>query len=597
MSDSISIGGASGYWGEASHATAQLLSAGKLDFLVYDYLAEITMSIMARARAKDPAAGYAGDFVTAALAPNLEEIARQKVRVISNAGGVNPVACGEAVRALLAEKGLNLRVAVITGDDLMPRLEDFAEATEMFSGQSFPEPDKILSANAYLGAFPIAKALDEGADIIITGRCVDSAVTLGACIHSFGWEADDFDRLSAGSLAGHLIECGPQATGGNFTDWRDAGDIAKIGYSIAEISSDGTCIVTKPKGTSGLASPFTIGEQMLYETGDPTAYELPDVICDFSQVTLQQDGENRVLVKGARGRAPSQHYKVSATWMDGFRAGQTILFNGYEAEARAKAFAEAVFERARLKLRASNAGDFDETNVETYGSSKHGYGEVMLTLAVRHQDARAVGLFLKEMAGMGLATPAGMSMFTGGGRPKPSSVVRLYSFLTEKSEIDVSLALDGGEDIIVSSPVLSFLDKVPEISEVTPDDFEISGSTAQVPLIALAVARSGDKGDKANIGVMARRPVFLPAIWASLNTQAVAQHFADYLENGEADVVRFYLPGSHAINFLLDHALGGGGIASLRQDAQGKGFGQKMLAMPITVPEHWAEDFDLDPIA
>ncbi len=597
MNDSISIGGASGYWGEASHATEQLLSAENLDFLVYDYLAEITMSIMARARAKDPAAGYAGDFVTAALALNLVEIARQKVRVISNAGGVNPVACAEAVRALLAEKGLDLKVAVITGDDLMPRLGDFSGATEMFSGEAFPDAARVLSANAYLGAFPIAQALDEGADIIITGRCVDSAVTLGACIHSFGWKADDFDMLSAGSLAGHLIECGPQATGGNFTDWRDAGDIAQIGYPIAEVSSDGTCVVTKPKGTKGLVSPLTVGEQMLYETGDPSAYVLPDVICDFSQVTLRQDGENRVAVKGATGSAPSQYYKVSATWMDGFRAGQTVLFNGYEAEARARAFAEAIFERARTKLRASNAGDFDETNIETFGGNGEGYGEVMLTLATRHQDARAVGLFLKEMAGMGLATPAGMSMFTGGGRPKPSPVVRLFSFLAEKDGIDVSLALGGSEPMTVSLPKLSFSNKELSASVLIPEHFEPSGQTVQVPLIALAVARSGDKGDKANIGVMARRAEFLPAIWAALSEKAVTRHFADYLKADETTVERFYLPGSHAINFLLDCALGGGGIASLRQDAQGKGFGQKMLAMPIAVPEHWLEDFDLEPIA
>lgn len=593
-SKTIFIGGASGYWGEASHATAQLLSAEKLDFLVYDYLAEITMSIMARARAKDPYAGFAGDFLTGALAPNIGEVARRKVRLISNAGGMNPKACGEAVRALLAEKGLDLNVAVITGDDLMQRIGNFDDVTEMFSSKQFPDREKILSANAYLGAFPIAKALDEGADIVITGRCVDSAVTLGACIHSFGWRANDFDLLSAGSLAGHLIECGPQATGGNFTDWRDAGDIAEIGYPIVEVSSDGSCIVTKPEGTTGHVSPLTVGEQMLYETGDPRAYLLPDVACDFSEVTLEQDGADRVLVKGTKGRAPSSQYKVSATWMDGFRAGQTFLFNGYEATEKARSFAQAIFDRTRKKLRGMNAGDFEEISVEVFGEESSDYQEVMLKLAARHQDARAIGLFLKEIAGIGLATPAGMSAFTGGGRPKPSPVVRLFSFLTDKDDIEIRLAFDDSAGVAVSLPVNRTGDKREASNILQPDSFGTESGLIEVPLITLAVARSGDKGDKANIGVMAREARFLPCIWLALSEKAVAAHFADYLESDdpESDVERFYLPGSHAINFLLDNALGGGGIASLRQDAQAKGYGQKMLSMPVAIPVEWAKELD-----
>ena len=591
---SISIGGASGYWGEALHATEQLLTTDKLDFLVYDYLAEITMSIMARSRAKDPQAGYAGDFLSGALAPNIEEIARRKVRVISNAGGVNPKACGGAVRALVTERGLDLRVAVITGDDLMPRIGKFGSVTEMFSGDAFPDTEKLLSANAYLGAFPIAKALDEGADIVITGRCVDSAVTLGACIHAFGWTAEDFDLLSAGSLAGHLIECGPQATGGNFTDWRDVGDIADIGYPIAEVSSDGSCIVAKPEGTTGLVSSLSVGEQLLYETGDPRAYLLPDVICDFSEVTLKQNGTDRVVVNGAKGRAPSSQYKVSATWIDGFRAGQTFLFNGFEAGDRARAFGEAIFDRTRKKLRGMNAGDFEETSIEIFGEDAHDYGEVMLKLAARHQDAQAIGLLLKEMAGIGLATPAGMSVFTGGGRPKPSPVVRLFSFLANKADVEIRLAFEYGDGDIVSLPEFETGNKPESVIAPCPDSFGAKSELTKVPLIAIAVARSGDKGDKANIGVLAREARFLPYIWETLTETAVANHFASYLEGDdpESDVERFYLPGSHAINFLLDNALGGGGIASLRQDAQAKGYGQKMLSMPVAIPVEWAKDLD-----
>ena len=220
MEKVVRVGGASGFWGDAAMATPQLLHAGELDYIVYDYLAEITMSIMARARAEKLEMGYATDFVSLALKPNLAEIARQKVKIIANAGGVNPQSCAAAVRALIAERGLALKVAAATGDDLLAQREELARTApaEMFSGEAFPEANKILSINAYLGAFPIAKALDEGADIVITGRCVDSAVTLGALIHEFGWRATEWDKLAAGSLAGHILECGPQATGGHFTD-------------------------------------------------------------------------------------------------------------------------------------------------------------------------------------------------------------------------------------------------------------------------------------------------------------------------------------------------------------------------------------------
>ena len=305
MSDSgttVRIGGASGYWGDAALATPQLLGAGDLDFIVYDYLAEITMAILARARAKSPEAGFATDFITAAMAPNLKEIAKQGVRIISNAGGVNPEGCATALRAEIEKQGLSLKVAVVLGDDQMDRLPEISDAgpTNMFSGAPFPETSKIGSVNTYLGAFPISTALDRGADIVITGRCVDSAVTLGAAAHCFGWQPDQLDALAGGSLAGHILECGPQATGGNFTDWQDVAErLADIGYPIAEVRTDGTFDVSKPDGTGGKVSVGTVGEQMLYEIGDPQAYSLPDVECDFANVTLTEIAPDIVRVAGA----------------------------------------------------------------------------------------------------------------------------------------------------------------------------------------------------------------------------------------------------------------------------------------------------------
>ena len=345
----IRVGGASGYWGESDMATPQLIAGGKLDYLVFDYLAEITMSIMARARAADPNKGYALDFVSAVLKPNLVEITKQGVTVISNAGGVNPQACGAAIRELVQELGLDLKVAVITGDDVLGRLKsgDLGIPTEMFSGETPPPADKLMSANAYLGAFPIAEALHQGADIVVTGRCVDSAVTLGACIHAFGWKADEWDKLSAGSLAGHVIECGPQTTGGNFTDWRDVADsIADVGYPIAEISEDGSFICTKPEGTGGKVSIGTVSEQIVYEIGDPQAYLLPDVVCDFAGVSVTQDGPERVRVVGAKGYPAPDTFTVSATYMDGFKGQRLITFTGFAAANQGKAVNECARTRA-----------------------------------------------------------------------------------------------------------------------------------------------------------------------------------------------------------------------------------------------------------
>ena len=267
MNKSIKIGGASGFWGDSVIATPKLLHGNKLDFIVYDYLAEITMSIMARARAKDSTKGYAVDFVSSVLKLNLKQIADQKIKILSNAGGVNPVACAEAIRELVKELNLDLNVSVVLGDDLIDKKDQFykLQIKEMYSNDLFPQEEKIASINAYLGAFPIAKALNEGADIVITGRSVDSAVTLGACIYSFGWNENDYDKLAAGSLAGHIIECGTQSTGGNFTDWELVSkNLHEIGYPIVEVSDNGSFICTKSKDTAGMVSFGTVAEQMLY---------------------------------------------------------------------------------------------------------------------------------------------------------------------------------------------------------------------------------------------------------------------------------------------------------------------------------------------
>ena len=596
----IRIGGATGYWGEADLALPQFLAEANLDFIVFDYLAEITMSIMARAKASDPEKGYATDFVGGVVAPHLDSIAQSGIKLISNAGGVNPEACGAAIRHLVDTAGLSLKVAVVTGDDLMPRLDALLDAQprEMFSGDRPPPRESIASANVYLGAFPIAQALDQGADIVITGRCVDSAVTLGACIHRYGWEPGDLDLLAAGSLAGHLIECGPQATGGNYTDWHEVADtLHEVGYPIAEIDGDGSFVITKPAGTGGCVTIGSVGEQLLYEIGDPAAYKLPDVICDFTEVALEQVGIDRITVKGARGRGVPECYKASITWADGWRVGMVGFYVGAQAADKARIFADEALQRARRKLSAMNAPDYVDVSVEVIGDESH-WGssaryvrsrEVAVKIACRHEDRRATDLLMRELAGVGLGAPPGFCAFAGT-RPKSSPVIRLFSVLVDRKLIDVQVHTAEQSmpfNMNMSAELLPATQAVGSASEF-PAMPDTDANLVEVPLEKLAWARSGDKGDKANIGVMARKSDFFPWIVAILTESYVASRFSHFMASSEID--RFVLPGLPALNFVLHNVLGGGGIASLRNDPQAKGFAQILLDTPVKVPESLLED-------
>ena len=590
MNKSIKIGGASGFWGDSVIATPQLLNGNKLDFIVYDYLAEITMSIMARARAKDSTKGYAVDFVSSVLKLNLKQIADQKIKILSNAGGVNPVACAEAIRELVKELNLDLNVSVVLGDDLIDKKDQFykLQIKEMYSNDLFPQEEKIASINAYLGAFPIAKALNEGADIVITGRSVDSAVTLGACIYKFGWNENDYDKLAAGSLAGHIIECGTQSTGGNFTDWELVSkNLHEIGYPIVEVSDNGSFICTKSKDTAGMVSFGTVAEQMLYEIGDPQAYILPDVICDFSSVVIEEIAKDTVKVSGAIGYPAPNQYKVCATYADGFRAGHVCSFIGIDAAKKARTFGEAIFERSKMIMRMMNIADFDETSIEIIGdnsqysnkSSNINNREVVLKFAAKHQDIRAVGIMLKESVGLGLATPPGLSGFVGG-RPKPSPIVRLFSFLIDKDQIKVTIDNGASNYEIKSSSSKEF--NLNSIKKPSAPNFEdATDKLTDVPLIRVAYGRSGDKGNKANIGIIARDPKFYPAICNFLDEKVVKDCFSNFLEGS---VERYFLPGSNSLNFVLNDVLGGGGPASLRNDPQGKAYAQILLDQTIPIP-------------
>ena len=596
----VRIGGASGFWGDSSVGAPQLVASGRIDYLVFDYLAELTMSILAGARLKKPELGYATDFVSVAMRSVLKDVVRQGIRVVSNAGGVNPQGCADALAALAAEQGIALKIAVVSGDDVSPLLPQLRQeqppVRELQSGAALPE--RVLTANAYLGAQPIRAALDAGAQIVITGRCVDSAVTLGVLMHEFEWQPGDLDLLAAGSLAGHIIECGCQATGGLHTDWDTVPDWPNIGYPIIECSADGSFIVTKPAGTGGKVTPAVVGEQMLYEIGDPAAYLLPDVVADFTQVRIEQAGEHRVRVHGARGHAPTASYKVSATYVDGFKTAAQLTIVGFDAVAKAKRTGEAILARTGALFSQYGFGPYSGTQLEVLGAESC-YGphaqalqtrEAVLRLAVTHPRKEALELFAREVAPAGTSWAPGTTG-AGGGRASVSPSIRQYAFLLDKSLVETSVAIDGRRIDIPRTPTSFAAETAKPISspagatrtEATPHSSSSASSDAdsiEVPLLRLAWARSGDKGDTSNIGVIARHPALLPLLREQLTEARVTEWLA-HLVKGR--VTRHEVPGIDAFNFVCEQALGGGGMASLRNDPLGKGMGQILLAMPLRV--------------
>ncbi|SFP77300.1 acyclic terpene utilization AtuA family protein [Variovorax sp. 770b2] len=589
----VRIGGASGFWGDSSVGAPQLVASGQIDYLVFDYLAELTMSILAGARLKKPELGYATDFVSVAMKSVLKDVVKQGIRVVSNAGGVNPQGCADALAALAKEQGIALKIAVVSGDDVSPLLPHLRQAQppvrELQSGAALPE--RVLTANAYLGARPIQAALDAGAQVVITGRCVDSAVTLGVLMHEFKWQPGDHDLLAAGSLAGHIIECGCQATGGLHTDWDTVPDWPHIGYPIVECSADGSFVVTKPAGTGGKLTPAVVGEQMLYEIGDPAAYLLPDVTADFTQVRIAQAGPHRVRVHGARGRAPTASYKVSATYVDGFKTAAQLTIVGFDAAAKARRTGDAILARTCELFAQSGFGPYSATHIEMLGAESC-YGpranaqalqtrEVVLRLAVTHPRKEALELFAREVAPAGTSWSPGTTG-AGGGRASVSPSIRQYAFLLDKSQVEASVSVDGQRIDVPRTLAPAVVDAPPHRTasaaqhEATPE----APDTIEVPLLRLAWARSGDKGDTSNIGVIARHPALLPLLREQL-TEARVAHWLAHLAKGR--VTRYEVPGIDAFNFVCEEALGGGGMASLRNDPLGKGMGQILLAVPVRV--------------
>ncbi len=447
MKEKIRIASGQGFWGDMLDAPVRQVAGGQIDYLMLDYLAEVTMSIMQKQRARNPQAGYARDFVDL-MREILPACVERGIRVTANAGGVNPEGCAQAVGEVARELGLagRLKLGIVTGDDIMHRLDDFLargiELRNMDTGEPLSTVrERIQSANVYLGAWPMVEALKRGAQVVITGRATDTGLTLAPLIHEFGWAADDWDRLSAGTIAGHIIECGAQCSGGNCQyDWRNIPDLADVGFPIVEAQPDGTFVVTKHEATGGCVSVPSVKEQLVYEMGDPHAYITPDCVADFTSIRLEDAGANRVRVHGIKGHPATEFLKVSISYSAGFKAVGTLVYSWPEAYDKARA-ADKIL-RARLERLGLR---FDEILTEFVGANAtHGrlagepspdLPEVQLRVGVRGADRKAVERFTKEIAPLILTGPPGVTGFAGG-RPKVEEIVAYWPALIPKSEIE-----------------------------------------------------------------------------------------------------------------------------------------------------------------
>ncbi len=449
---SVRVANGQGFWGDNVDAPLELVRGGPVDYLGMDYLAEVTLSIMMRQKLKNPSAGYATDFIDF-VRRALPELVERGVRVVTNAGGLNPRACRARIFEVARELSLSgVAVGVVEGDDLLDRLPDLVARGHRLANMDSGEPisnvlERVTSANAYIGARPVAAALAGGAQIVLCGRVTDTALALGPLVHEFGWAADDWDRLAAGTIAGHVIECGAQATGGNFTRWWEVPELWNAGYPIVEVESDGSFVVTKHPGTGGLVTVDTVSEQLVYEMGDPSSYITPDVTADFGSIRLEQDGTDRVRVSGIRGRANTPFLKISASYLDGWKAAGQVTLTAPRALDKARLAADIVWKRLGRAGVTFADGDRREEYLGVSGCLPGILAppveppEVVLRLAVRDAERAKVERFGKEIAPLVTAGPPGVTGFAGG-RPKAQEVVAYWPALLAREEIEPRLTVD-----------------------------------------------------------------------------------------------------------------------------------------------------------
>jgi len=444
--DPVLVANGQGFWGDSILGPVRLLEEGPLDYLTLDYLAEVTLSIMQKLRSRDPSRGYATDFVQL-VDRVLPKLLEKDVKVVANAGGVNPHACKDALLEVVARHGAGgVKIAVVEGDDVLDRLDELVEAGEELRNMDTGEPlasirDRVTSANVYLGAFPIAEALGQGARIVLTGRGTDPGLVLGPLIHEFGWGPEEWDRLAAGTVAGHILECGAQCTGGNYTDWRAVPNLAMVGYPIVEAHPDGTFSVTKHAGTGGLVNEDTVRHQLVYEMGDPSRYITPDCLADFTSIRLEDEAADRVRVTGVRGEPATDTYKVSISYRDGWKSTGQLTVSGPDALDKARLCADIVWKRLAHDgyhyAPEERLEEFVGANVCHAGIDVPDAGEpseVVLRMGVKGPDRAKVDRFGSELVPLVTSGPPGVTGFAGG-RPKATEIIGYWPALVRKDLI------------------------------------------------------------------------------------------------------------------------------------------------------------------
>jgi hypothetical protein len=595
----IRIGNAGGYWGDDPGALARQVRGGHLDYISMDFLAEITMSIMQKQRSGDPKLGYARDFL-GMLEDVLPDLLKNKTKIITNAGGVNPVSCAEAIQTLAAKLGLKPKIAIVYGDDILEQLAGLrakgCDFKNMEDGRTFADvADKIEAANVYFGAGPVVEALKWEPDIIVTGRVTDTGITVAAMIHEFGWSNKDWDKLASGIVAGHIIECGCQSTGGNFTDWHLIPSFDKMGYPIIEMNADGSFVVTKHPGTGGLVSVDTVREQLFYEMGNPKAYITPDVVADFATIQLTADGKDRVKVTSVKGYEPTPLYKVSMAYQDGYKVLGTICISGPNARKKSETFAGIFWDKVGRNFAATETEYFGWNACHRSLGHQEDGNEIILRVGARDADQSKLRKFSKMVPALILSGPPGVCVL--GGAPKPTEVVSYWPALMPKSAVRPRIALyDSGvmHEKIVDADVIGHFEPVTMNTQRSDKPLQSVQSaiaeghkTGSVPLSTIALGRSGDKGDMANIGILARSPKAFAWLDGWLTAQRVKDLFQELCFG---PVVRYKLDNMNGYNFLLDASLGGGGTLTLRTDAQGKTFAQALLRQMVPVPQDVLDD-------
>lgn len=588
----VRIGNAGGFWGDDPEALKRQVIGGNLDYITADYLAEITMSILQKQRkalaAKGKEGGYVTDFIK-----HLMEVAKHikssGTKIITNAGGINPRACARELDRKLKEVGIQFRIGIIEGDDIFDTMarEDAIDDryANMETGEAFAcIKGHLESANVYLGVAPIVELLKQGAEIIIAGRVTDTSLVMAPAVFEHGWALDDCDKLASSLIAGHILECGAQATGGNYTDWQKIEKWEEFGFPIAEIHEDGGFIITKHEGSGGKVTTDTVREQLLYEMGDPKNYISPDVVTDFTTLHVREAGSDRVKVEGARGFPPTPYFKVSMAYRNGFTASGAIIVSDPDCKEKADVLKDTFWKRLGI--------DFEKKHTSLIGlNSCHGSlakraetNEILLQFGVYDHARSKLEKFSSSLASLILTGPAGLAVTSG--RPRIRNVVSYWPCLIEKKDVKAKVSiLDEFEDrdLELLTGQETSLDIETNYSESSEKEFKPwqFRNGKRVRIIDLCLARSGDKGNMANIGVIARNETIYEFIKGYFTAGFIKHIFQEFCRG---KVIRYELDNLMALNFLLEESLDGGGTQSLMVDAQGKTFASALLNCEVEIP-------------